>query len=444
MLSSNRIAIFTLCLIAIPLTIADADDWGQWMGKNRDGVYHESGIIDSIPESGLKVKWRMPIGSGYAGPAVADGKVYVFDYKASGGKAFNDPSKRATRTGSERLVAFDATSGAELWKHEYDCPYSISYPAGPRCTPTVDGDHVYILGSEGDLRCLKTEDGTLVWKKSFKNDFGAEVPIWGFSGHPLIDGGMLYTLVGGKGQGVVAFDKVTGDVKWQALDSKAGYAPPIIIEKGGARQLIAFNPASVTSLNLADGKQYWNVPIESLYDMSIVRPMLDGDMMYVCGKGNQSVMLKLDSDKPMATEVWRGKPRRAIYSANSTPLFVDGVIYGVDQEMGSLIAADGKDGNRMWQTFEPTVPDETRKASHGTAFLTRIGDTNRFLIMSETGDLLISELTPEKYIPHGRFHVLEPTGECFGRKVVWSHPAYANKTAFIRNDEEIVAVDLAK
>jgi len=112
--------------------------------------------------------------------------------------------------------------------------------------------------------------------------------------------------------------------------------------------------------------------------------------------------------------------------------------------MGSLIAADGKSGDRLWQTFDATDPNEDRKLSHGTAFVTRIGKTNRYLIMSEVGDLLISELTPEKYTPHGRFHVLDPTGECFGRAAVWSHPAYANKTAFVRNDKEIVAVDLAK
>ena len=440
----NRTAIFVLCLIGLPLAGADAEDWNQWMGKNRDGVFNETGIIDSIPESGLKVKWRMPIHGGYAGPAVAGGKVYVFDYKIAEGKVLNNPGKRTKLQGKERLVAFDEKSGQQLWTHEYDCPYSISYPAGPRCTPTVDGDHVYLLGSEGDLRCLKTEDGSLVWKKSFKTDFGAEVPIWGFSGHPLVDGDLLYTLVGGKGQGIVAFDKMTGDVKWKALDCKAGYCPPIIIDKGGVRQLIAFNPTSVTSLNPADGNPYWDVPIKSQYDMSIARPMLDGDYMYVCGKGNQSVMLKLNSDKPEATEVWRGKPRNSIYGANATPFFMDGILYGADQNMGSLIAADGKDGNRLWSTFDATDPKEDRKLSHGTAFLTRIGDTNRFFIMSEVGDLLISELTPEKYIPHGRFHVLEPTGECFGRSAVWSHPAYANKTVYVRNDKEIVAVDLSK
>ena len=131
---------------AVEEVAQSTQDWGQWMGANRDGVYAETGVIDSIPEVGLSIKWRTPIEGGYAGPAVAGGKVFVFDYRRSEGKAFNDPGKRATLMGSERLLVLDATTGEELWAHQYECPYSISYPAGPRCTPTVDGDLVYILG----------------------------------------------------------------------------------------------------------------------------------------------------------------------------------------------------------------------------------------------------------------------------------------------------------
>ena len=424
--------------------VATADDWGQWMGPKRDGVYRETGVIDSIPESGLEVKWRAPIHSGYAGPAVADGRVFVYDYKVEGGKAFNNPQSRAKLQGSERLIALDASTGKELWTHEYSCPYDISYPAGPRCTPTVDGERVYILGSEGDLQCLKVANGELVWKKSFKKDMQAKVPLWGFSAHPLIDGDLLYTMVGGKGQGIVAFDKMTGDVKWKALDCDAGYCPPTIIKKGGVRQLIVFHPKAVVGMNPADGKSYWNVEIEPNYGMSICRPMMDGDLLYASGHGNQSVMIKLDSEKPGAKEVWRGNPKNSIFGANATPLFVDGVLYGSDCITGKLFAVDGADGKRMWETFDATKPDEKRRAVHGTAFLTQLGDSNRYLLMSETGDLIVAELTREAYKPLGRFRVLEPTGECFNRPVVWSHPAYANKTAYIRNDKEIVAVNLAK
>ncbi len=441
---SKWIAIIAFIALGFENHSAIAEDWGQWMGPNRDGVYNESGVIDAIPETGLEIKWRTPIKGGYAGPAVADGKVFVFDYLSEGGKAFNRPDQRANLTGKERIIALNESDGKEIWSHQYDCPYSISYPAGPRCTPTVDGDRVYILGSEGDLRCLKTEDGELVWKKSFKNDFEAEVPIWGFSAHPLVDGNLLYTMVGGDGQGIVAFDKMTGEVKWKSLDCKAGYCPPTIIKHGGVRQMIVFHPKAVVSVDPANGKQHWSIPIEPLYEMSICRPMIDGNYLYASGIGNKSVMIELDPEKPEAKELWRGNPKNSVFGANATPIFVDGVVYGSDCHVGKFFAVDAKNGNRLWETFSATRPDEKRKVGHGTAFVTRLGQSNRYIIMSEVGDLVVAELTNEQYQEKGRFHVLEPTGECFGRKVVWSHPAYANKTAYIRNDEEIVAVDLAR
>jgi len=423
---------------------SEITQWTGWMGPERDGVYRDTGIIDSIPDDGLNVKWRTPVSAGYAGPAVADGKVFVFDYLKTAGEIINSPGQRTTLQGSERLTALDEKTGKQLWQHQYDCPYSISYPAGPRCTPTVDGEHVYTLGSEGDLRCLKISDGSLVWSKNFKTDFGAEILIWGSTAHPLIDGDLLYTMVGGAGQGVVAFDKLTGEVKWKALDAKSGYCPPSLITAGGVNQLIIYHPTAVVSLNPADGNKYWEVPLKPNYDMSIARPMLEGSNLYASGIGNVSVMIELAGDAPTAKEKWRGEPRAGIFSANATPLIVDGVIYGSDCGGGYLAAVDANDGSRLWETFEATVPTETRRVNHGTCFITRIGDTNRYLIFSEIGDLLISRLTREGYEPLGRFHALEPTGEAFGRSVVWSHPAYANRTAYLRNDEEIIAVDLAK
>ncbi|MEP1647877.1 PQQ-binding-like beta-propeller repeat protein, partial [Rhodopirellula bahusiensis] len=159
--SVARSTVLALGLAAVAIPIASADDWSGWLGDQRDGVYRESGIIDSIPESGLQLKWRAKIAGGYAGPSVADGRVFVFDYAQRQGEAFNDPGKRADLTGDERLIVLDSETGKELWRHEYERPYSISYPAGPRCTPTIDGDRVYILGSEGDLRCLSVTDGEL-------------------------------------------------------------------------------------------------------------------------------------------------------------------------------------------------------------------------------------------------------------------------------------------
>ncbi len=432
-----------------PPKTASADDWPGWLGPSRNGVYNETGLIDQIPAEGLTVKWRKPIAAGYAGPAVADGKVFVFDYQTRSGKAFNNPGQRANLQGDERLLALDAKTGETIWEYAYDRPYSISYPSGPRCTPTVDGDHVYILGSEGDLLCLKTNDGELVWKRNLPSDLGAEVPIWGFAAHPLIDGELLYTMVGGagadgKGQGVVAFEKATGKVRWKALKVNAGYCAPQIIDAGGTRQLIVFHPEGVQSLNPTDGKSYWSVPMKPSYDMSIAQPMIDGNLMYASSIYAEAVMIELASDAPEGKEIWRGEAKNAVHCNNAPPAFEDGVVYGTDCTQGNLIAVDAQNGNRLWETFQPTKPGEKRFIKHGTAFITQIGDSDRYLLMSETGDLILAEMTKQGYHEKGRMRVIEPTNESFGRPVVWSHPAYAHQTAFIRNDKEIVAVSLAK
>lgn len=435
-----------------------ADDWPRWMGPTADGVYRESGVVEKLPDGGLQVAWRTPVAGGYAGPAVVGDRVYLFDYVKTSGEAFNNPGQRADLMGSERLLCLDAKTGKVIWKYEYECPYSISYPAGPRCTPTVDfaklGDskkktadqgRVYLLGSEGDLACLNATNGEVLWKRSFKNDFKAPVPIWGFSAHPLVEGDSLYCMVGGPEQTVVAFDKMTGEVQWKALTaSAAGYCPPSIITVGGVRQLMVWHADAIVGMDLKTGKPYWSVPIKPEYEMSIARPQQEGNLVYASAIRNHSVMFELSDDEPAVNELWRGEPKQSVYSANSTPLIHRGVIYGTDCNEGSLMAVDTKTGERLWTSFLPTRPQETRRVSHGTAFITQLGDSDDFLLMSEIGDLIRAKLTKDGYSETWRYHVLEPTGEAFGRDVVWSHPAYANGMAYVRNDLELVAVKIVE
>ena len=227
--SGSRYDSFLAAVILTPALVCSSvrgDDWPQWRGPNRDGVWRESGLLTDMPSGELPVRWRVPVDLGYAGPAVADGKVYLFEYEKRSGTIKNNPGGRADLEGLERLRCLDASSGDELWRHEYDRPYKLSYPSGPRCTPTVDGDRVYTLGAEGDLICLNTGDGSVVWSKSFAEEYGAETPIWGHSAHPLVDGDTLYCVVGGQGSVAVAFDKMTGAEKWRALSAyEAGVLP---------------------------------------------------------------------------------------------------------------------------------------------------------------------------------------------------------------------------
>jgi outer membrane protein assembly factor BamB len=424
--------------VAISLPVR-ADDWPQWLGPKRDGVWRESGILKKFPEQGPNFTWRMPVSGGYSGPAVAAGRVFLTDYLREAGEVANNPGQRSELKGRERVQCFDAVTGKLLWKHEYDCPYQISYAVGPRATPTVDGDRVYTLGAEGHLHCLNVEDGSVVWAKQLKKEYGIEAPIWGFCGHPLVDGDRLICLVGGEGSVAVAFDKKSGRELWRALSaSEPGYAPPTMIEAAGVPQLLIWHADAMNSLNPATGKLYWSIPLKPDFGMSIATPRKAGDYLFASGIGNVGALMKLASDKPAAEVVWQGKNDTAVYCSNSTPFIEDGTIYGVCCRQGQLRGVDLMTGKRLWDTFAATTG--TRRASHGTAFIVQHED--RYFLFNERGYLLLARLTPAGYEEISHHFILEPTSEAFGRDVVWSHPAFANRSMYARNDKELVCVSL--
>ncbi len=428
-------------LICLLHDTCQADDWPQWMGEKRDGVWRESGILEKFPASGPAIKWRVPISGGYAGPAVAGRRVYVMDYVRSDGDAKPNPNVRSEVKGTERILCLNAADGKEIWKHQYDCPYKLSYAGGPRCTPTVDGGKVYTLGAEGNLLCLDAVKGKLLWWHDLKTEYKAETPHWGFTGHPLVDGDKLICLVGGPGSVAVAFDKNSGKEIWKGITAKdPGYSPPTIIEAGGQKQLLIWHPEALCSLDPESGKEFWSVPLKPMYGMSIMAPRKFGDHLYAGGIGEVSVLLKLAKDKPAAEVVWRGDNMSSVYSVCSTPLVDDdGTMYGVCQR-GQLRGVEFATGKRLWETLKPTTGE--RPLSSGTAFLVKNGE--HYFLFSETGDLVIARLTPKAYEEISRTKLLEPTSDAFNRPVVWSHPAFADQCIFARNDKEIVCASLAK
>src|SRR6478672_6350552 len=230
----------TLLICNLLAAVVVADDWPQWLGPTRDDAWKETGIIEKFPDGGPKILWRVPLAGGYSGPAVAAGKVYVTDFVRTSGDGKNDPNSRADLTGRERVLCLRATDGKELWKHDYNCTYKISYPSGPRTTPAIAGGKVYTLGAEGDLLCLDAETGKPQWSKNLKQEYHTESPNWGFCGHPLVAGDKLYCLVGGQGSVAVCFDRHSGREIWRALasPSDSGYCPPKIINAGGKKQLL--------------------------------------------------------------------------------------------------------------------------------------------------------------------------------------------------------------
>lgn len=418
-----------------------AEDWPEFRGKGRLGIWRETGLLETFPESGLKARWRTPVKAGFAGPAVADGRVFVTDWEPTQGMR-----------GVERALALDETTGEVLWIQEWDADYAgVQWEVGPGATPTVDGDLVYVLGRTGVLSALHTDTGEIAWRKSYGPDYEVDRMRWGFdwgfASAPLVDGERLICLVGGGPDArVVAFDKLTGDEVWRALPSEEdlGVAQPIIIEAGGARQLIVWNPQEVASLDPVTGDVYWRQPYTVGGAMTVAVPVQVGAQLFFSTFYDGPMMLSLNQDRPGATVAWKGSSNSEIqtdglHAVLATPIIDGGYIYGICS-YGQLRCLDASTGERIWETQDATV--ERRRWVSG--FMVRNG--NRVLINNDRGELIISRLSPSGYEEISRTHLITPTSPPGNRRelrhVSWVHPAYANRHVYTRNDEEIVAYSM--
>lgn len=427
------------CLL-LPVTLAVADDWPQWMGPQRDNVWRETGLIERFPENGPKILWRAAVAGGYAGPSVADGMVYVADYVTKDNVKI-DNFARAESTGIERVMGLDEATGKVQWTHEYPVTYSISYPAGPRTTPLVHEGKLYAQGAEGNLICFTAKTGEVVWSMDLKATYNTKSALWGYSSQPLIDGKKLILLAGGTGSHCVALNKDTGEEIWRTGTAKEqGYSPPVIFEQAGVRQLVLTQPDAVYAVDPETGKELWSQPYQADNGSIIMTPVKIGNLLFIGGFNNRNLLLELASDKPGAKTLWKDKAKHAMAPINVQPFLLDGLLYGYDSS-GELRCVEFPSGEIKWATPEPLA---ARKQGSGTVFLVREGETNRFWMFAESGDLIIGTLSPSGFEELDRAHLLEPTNNAFGREVVWCAPAFANKRMYVRNDAELICVDLAK
>ncbi|MEM7145339.1 MAG: PQQ-binding-like beta-propeller repeat protein [Verrucomicrobiota bacterium] len=434
--------LFLGCTTALPAPSENrppTHEWPQWLGPKRDAVWRESGIVESLATEPLPVVWRTPIHAGHSGPSVSGNRVFVTDFVLETGSVTNRASAADRVTGKERILCLNADTGKEIWSHSYPVEYSVSYPGGPRTSPLVLDGRVYTVGTAGDLFAIDTESGKVLWSKNFESDYTAKVPFWGHSAHPIVAGDALVCMVGGEGATVVAFDLETGEEKWKALDAaEPGYAPPAIAKIAGAETLLVWHPESLNALDPESGSLRWSVPLPARSGMSVTAPLAIGNDIYVSGIGTEPALVRVAKDGKSADFSWRGGLRAGITSGNSSPLVYNGILFGVDMQ-GRLIASSLADGSQLWKTYKATTGE--RSKSYATAFLVRHED--KFFIFNESGDLIHAELTEDGYTELGRVSILPPTTKTYGRDVLWSHPAFAHRSLFARNDKEIVRVSLA-
>lgn len=432
-------------LLNVPGALSAAD-WPQWIGPQRDGIWREPGLATSLPEGGPRVVWEAKCGGGYAGPAVAGGRVFLPD-RIPAEPGAPPPENKDAVPGTERLLCLDAATGRTLWEYRRNTPSMISYGAGPRATPTVHNGRVYFLGIHGRFACLDAESGRVHWEVELEKQYRCKAPMWGFSAHPVIFRDMVLCTAAGDGSCLIAFDALTGKERWKAISVREpGYAPPIVCEPGGIPQIVHWTGDAIFGIDPLTGRQLWEIPWTIKYGVSIAAPRAVDDTVLLSSFWSGSKLLKLQQSGNAPEVVWeteRESDTRTTHlnALMCTPVITGDHFYGVCS-YGQLRGLNWKTGQRYWENMD--IVGKGKEIRWGTAFLTRINDTDRYYCFTEHGELLILQLTPEKCEVISRAKVIEPDcPDVKERPVVWTHPAYAGGRVFVRNNSVIRCLDVS-
>ncbi|EMI24084.1 PQQ-binding-like beta-propeller repeat protein [Rhodopirellula europaea] len=416
-----------------------AEDWPQWRGTDRDGDWTETGIVTELPEGQLPLKWSVEIGSGYSGPTVADGRVYVTDRQT-------EPDE------IERVLCFAESDGSLIWEQSYAAAYEIGYRAGPRASVTIHDGKALAVGAMGHFHCFDAADGDVLWKHDLHQEYDIDMPAWGITGAPLVfvgaaDQPIVIQIVGGSdGACVVGFDLATGKEVWRSLDERACYSAPILIQQGGKDVVVCWTGDSISGLSPSTGDVFWSIPFPpSRMPIGVATPVVDDNLLFVTSFYDGSMMVELSATEPTATKKWHRvgideKNTRALQSIISTPVMRDGYVYGVDS-YGELRCLDAETGERVWE--DTTAVPRNRWGTIHTVVHQQAGSQTDWMF-NDQGRLTIAHLTPEGYQPLSQTHLLDTTTIQLPRRngVTWSHPAYANRCIYARNDKQLVCASL--
>jgi outer membrane protein assembly factor BamB len=403
----TRCQLLLLCYTILRLHAAD---WPQWRGPHRNGISQEKGLLNEWPKGGPKLLWQIKdLGEGYATPSVVGDRLYVL---ANQGLE------------NEFVQAISVRSGERIWttrignvgNPNQEPPYPMA-----RSTPTVEGDVLYALGSDGDLACLNTGAGKILWKKNLRTDFGGKPGKWAYSESPLIDGDVLIATPGGVEATMVALNKHTGAVIWKSAvpgGDAAAYASAIVIEAAGHKQYVQFLDKGIVGVDAKTGRFLWRYARTSTGPANIPTPVSEGAYVYSANArrfGGALVQLHQTGDGVSAEEVYF---ERDAPNTLGGQILLSGVLYGTNPE--GLAAADFKTGKLKWQA-DGVGPGSVLYAD------------GHLYVHGEGGQVALVEASPEAYKEKGRFTPPDPPRRVRAREMAWAYPVVANGRLYIRD-----------
>jgi outer membrane protein assembly factor BamB len=414
---ARKLAVFAVSLVALPLS-ALANDWPQWRGPDRTDVSKETGLLKSWPEKGPHLLWTYKeAGVGYSGPAIVGDRLYTMgaDEKA------------------DTVYALDARTGKRLWTTDIAPRIKLNRGDGPRGTPTVDGDRLYALGSQGELVCLDLATGKKRWAVNLVKDLGGGRPNWGFSESPLVDGDKVICTPGGSKGTLAALDKKTGKVSWRSdVGYPAHYSSAIVAAVGGVRQYIQLTTNGVFGVSAANGKLLWESKLGGCGTAAIPTPIFHDGYVFVTSGYTDSkdgqIKLTATNGKVTATEVYSG---RTLVNKHGGVVLLDGVLYGNSEAVGPWVAMEFLTGKKLGWSGRNLPPGSITYA-----------DGRLYLYDEQDGTVVLLEPDPKEWKETGRFTIPEKTKERPASSKIWTHPVVANGRLYLRDHEFIFCYDI--
>jgi outer membrane protein assembly factor BamB len=401
---------------------AEPFDWPQWQGPDRNAVSKERGLLQEWPKDGPPLAWKINgLGGGYSAPSIAAGRIFGM----------------SNRGGDEVAWALSETDGKELWVTRLGPPARQRMPQGkegPGCTPTVDGDRLYVLGLGGDLACLQGGDGKILWRRSLTGDFGGRVPMWSYRESPLVDGDKVICTPGGPDTTLVALDKRTGKTIWKSQvpgSPGPGYASAIAIDFAGQRQYVQFTQKTLVGVAASDGKFLWRYDKPASHINCSTPVYHDGQVFAASAYNVGGGLVKLSKDSNGGVKAEEVYFTKKMQNHHGGMILLDGCLYGANGGNGGgyLICLDFKTGKVLW--------DERDKGRAGVPKGSVALADGRLYYRTENGTMLLIEPNPQQYIERGRFQQPDRS-----RSPAWAHPVLANGKLYLRDQDVLLCYDV--